>query len=80
MNATEKQGIVDALHDWSIQCIETDVYPVLLLGMPKDGEGNEIKIWKGGPFANVQLRQFLLAVANSIPDTGSYNPNVEVVG
>lgn len=59
MTKIEKDNIKKAFDDWAKQCIDGNVMPVLLIGIPENGNFNELLLWRGGNYQPSQIKEFL---------------------
>lgn len=62
MTKLEKDNIKKAFDDWSKQCIDGNVMPVLLIGIPEKGNLKELLLWRGGDYQPKQIKEFLQAI------------------
>jgi hypothetical protein len=74
MDKLSELNIAKAFEDWKTQCIEADVLPIILIGMPLDGEGKDLKIWRGGDYTPYQIRMLLWTVIKNLPDQMENEP------
>jgi hypothetical protein len=68
MTPVEEVNIVDTLHNWCLQCVESSIYPILLIGMPEQGKGQNFKIWRAADYPPGHLKKVLQVLADSTPE------------
>lgn len=67
LNYLEQKKIEHQLDTWTADLLKHNAFPVLLLSLPKQGDGKSVLVWKIPDFTGLQVKALLDAVIPSIP-------------